>query len=122
MTVSTHEGHYEFLVMPFGLTNASSTFQALMNQVFRSILRRFLLVFFDDILIYSPDLTTHLMHLDVVFNLLRDNSLYANLKKCQFALFRIEYLGHWVSENGVEADEEKIRVIRQWQSLQIQSH
>lgn len=99
----THEGHYEFLVMPFGLTNAPAAFQSLMNRVFCSFLRRCLLVFFDDILVYSPDLPTHLTHLGMVFNVLRDNSLCANYKKCTFAQELINYLGHWVSAQGVEA-------------------
>ncbi|PKI35829.1 hypothetical protein CRG98_043800 [Punica granatum] len=77
----THDGHYEFLVMPFGLSNAPSTFQALMNGVFRPYLRRFVLVFFDDILVYSPTWATHLDHLRLVLQLLRDNHLVAKQSK-----------------------------------------
>lgn len=107
----THERHYEFLVMPFGLTNAPTTFQALMNRVFRPFLRRCVLVFFYDILVYSPDMTTHLTHLGAVLNVMRDNSLISNMKKCQFGQSRIEYLGHWVSAVGVEANPEKVRAM-----------
>ena len=100
--------------MLFGLTNAPATFQALMNQVFKPYLCKFLLVFFYDILVYSKDASTHLEHLTLVFQLLRQHSLFANRKKCQFAKDRIEYLGHWVSEKGVEADQENIRAMLEW--------
>ena len=110
----THEDHYKFLVMSFGLTNAPATFQALMNQVFRIYLQKFLLVFFNDILVYSKNVAAHLEHLTLVFQLLLQHSLFANQKKCQFAKDRIEYLGHWVSAKGVEADQEKIKVVLEW--------
>ncbi|TYK14439.1 uncharacterized protein E5676_scaffold186G00980 [Cucumis melo var. makuwa] len=110
----THEGHYEFLVMPFGLTNASATFQSLMNQVFKPFLRRCVLVFSYDILVYSNDISEHEKHLGMVFALLRDNQLYANQKKCVFAHSKIQYLGHHISKKGVEADEEKIKSMVSW--------
>jgi hypothetical protein len=72
-TFRTHEGHYEFLVMPFGLTNASSTFQSLMNHVFNPHLRKFILVFFDDILVFSNDLDTHIIYLHITLDILRKN-------------------------------------------------
>ena len=85
-TFKTHEGHYEFLVMPFGLTNAPSTFQALMNAVFKPYLRKFVLVFFDDILVYSRTFDDHLSHIAIVLNLLRCNTLYAKRSKCSFGV------------------------------------
>jgi len=78
----THNGHYEFLVMPFGLTNAPATFQSLMNEVFRAHLMKFILVFFNDILVYSTTSTTHYEHLQIVFDLLRLHQLVVKASKC----------------------------------------
>lgn len=107
----THEGHYEYMVMPFGLMNPPSTFQALMNGVSRDLLRRSVLVFFDNILVYSANWTLHLQHLKVVLGRLREQKLVANRKKCTFAQDSVEYLGHIVSSRGVAMDPSKVQSI-----------
>lgn len=105
----THCGHFEFLVMPFGLTNAPSTFQSLMNHLFQPYLRKFVLVFFDDILIYCPTRDTHMTHLRVILNILYQNHMYAKLSKCSFGVRQIEYLGHIISHKGVAKDPKKYK-------------
>ncbi|KFK25816.1 hypothetical protein AALP_AA8G165200 [Arabis alpina] len=110
----THDGHYEFLVMPFGLKNAPATFQALVNDLFRPHLRRFVLVFFDDILVYSSSLEEHKKHLTKVLQILQDNKLFANPKKCQFGSSEIEYLGHVIFVQGMSTDHENIKAMIEW--------
>ncbi|GKC26258.1 retrotransposon-related protein [Tanacetum coccineum] len=110
----THEGHYEFLVMPFGLTNAPSTFQSLMNEVFRQFMRKFTLVFFDDILVYSPTEASHEEHLRTVLHTLRDHKLYAKKSKCIFGSNHMKYIGHIISDKGVATDPAKIKVMQNW--------
>ncbi|CAN6447910.1 unnamed protein product [Victoria cruziana] len=110
----THDGHYEFLVMPFGLTNSPATFQHCMNDLFRRYLRKFVLVFFDDILIYSATLEECARHLEVVLKVLRDNNLFAKQSKCTFGQTSIGYLGHIVDEQGVHTDLEKLAAIAAW--------
>ncbi|GMI63547.1 hypothetical protein HRI_000024000 [Hibiscus trionum] len=113
-TFRTHHGHFKFRVMPFGLTNAPATFQALMNSVFVYFLRKFVLVFFDDILIYSATMSDHCLHLQLVLSLLRSHKLYARTKKCFFGQTQIDYLGHTISAKGVSTDTSKIEAMQQW--------
>jgi hypothetical protein len=111
---STHLGHYEHVVMPFGLCNAPATFQELMNSIFSKYLRKFVLVFFDDILIYSKTLPEHLSHLQTVLTLLRTHQLKAKMSKCLFGQPHVDYLGHIISANGVQTDPSKIQDIIKW--------
>jgi hypothetical protein len=113
----THKGHYEFLVMSFGLTNAPSTFQGLINSVFHSFLRRFVLVFFDDILVYSRDMKDHIVHLREVLETLKQHQFYAKQSKCRFGVAEIDYLGHLISQEGVKADPMKIESMVKWSIL-----
>jgi len=104
-TFRTHHGHYKFLVMPFGLVNAPSTFQSLMNSVFTEVLRKFVLVFFDDILIYSKMWTDHVRHVEYVLEVLRTHQLLLKRVKCSFGTQEVGYLGHIISEKGVQVDK-----------------
>jgi hypothetical protein len=110
----TYFGHYEFIVMPFWLTNALATFQALMNETFGPYLRKFVLVFFNDILIYSQNEEDHIEHLKIVLNLLRTNSLSTKRSKCTFAVPHVDYLGYIIGANGVSTDLSKISTIIAW--------
>ncbi|XP_057992322.1 uncharacterized protein LOC131173819 [Hevea brasiliensis] len=110
----THHGHFEFLVMPFGLTNAPSTFQELMNEVFQPSLRKFIMVFFDYILIYSKTWEDHLQHVHIVFQLLCSHQLFLKRSKCSFGEEQVAYLGHVISAAGVTVDTSKISAILEW--------
>ncbi|RVW81021.1 Transposon Tf2-12 polyprotein [Vitis vinifera] len=110
----TRYGHYEFLVMPFGLTNAPAAFMDLMNRVFKPYLDQFVVVFIDDILVYSRSREEHEGHLSIVLQTLRDKQLYAKLKKCEFWLDRISFLGHVVSNDGISVDPGKVDAVANW--------
>ncbi|GBG62580.1 hypothetical protein CBR_g31216 [Chara braunii] len=104
-------GHYEFTVMPLGLTNAPATFQRAMNDIFRDILEQYVLVYLDDILVYSRTLEEHLRHLRNVLDRLRRHGFYAKLSKCRFAQQKVNFLGHYVSDQGLHMDDAKITAI-----------
>jgi hypothetical protein len=110
----THHGHFQFRVMPFGLTNAPATFQCIMNDIFAPYIRKFVIVFLDDILIYSNAWAQHLLHLRAVLTTLREKQFYAKLSKCSFAQTSICYLGHVISAAGVATEADKTDAIEKW--------
>ena len=113
-TFRTRYSHYEFLVMPFGLTNAPTAFMDLMNRVFRPYLDQFVVVFIDDILVYSKDEQEHEQHLKIVLQTLREKKLFAKLSKCDFWLKEVSFLGHIVSAQGIRVDPTKIEAVVNW--------
>ncbi|GJP82565.1 hypothetical protein CLOP_g12808, partial [Closterium sp. NIES-67] len=112
----TRYGSYEYLVMPFGLTNAPATFQAEMNHILRPLLDECVVVYLDDILIYSRDMKQHVEHLRRVFEILRRERFYVKLPKSEFALEKVQFLGHMVSAQGVHVDPKKIEAVRTWKT------
>ena len=107
----TRYGHFDFTVMPFGLTNDPAAFMDLMHRVFQPYLDQFVVVFVDDILIYSQSEREHEDHLRIVLQLLRDHQLYAKFSKCEFWLTEVRFLGHMVSASGVSMDPEKVEAL-----------
>ena len=116
-TFRTRYGHFEFTVMPFGLTNAPAEFMYLMHRIFQPYLDQFVVVFVDDILIYSQSEWEHEYHFRIVLQLLRDNQLYIKFSKCEFWLTEVRFLGHVVSASGVSVDQEKVEVVMSWERL-----
>lgn len=110
----THFGQFQFRVMPFGLSEAPATFQCFMNFLLKGCTRKFVLVFMDDILVFSRNLTAHQQHLQHVFQILREHQLYVKLSKCSFAQQQLEYLGHIISDKGVATDPAKTTAMVQW--------
>ncbi|CAA0809319.1 Uncharacterized mitochondrial protein AtMg00860, partial [Striga hermonthica] len=110
----TRYGHFEFVVMPFGLSNAPTVFMDLMNRVFHPFLHQFVIVFIDDILIYSKRQEEHEEHLRAVLSTLRREMLYAKFSKCEFWLQRVAFLGHIITSAGIEVDPSKIAAVQNW--------
>jgi hypothetical protein len=110
----TRYGHYEFLVMSFGLTNAPAAFMDMMNRIFKPFLAQFVVVFIDDILVYSKSKEEHEQHLRLILQTLREHKLYAKFSKCEFWLDSVAFLGHVVSKDGVSVDPQKVEAIQKW--------
>jgi hypothetical protein len=111
---NTHTGHYEYLVMPFGLTNAPAVFQALVNDVLRDMLNKFVFVYLDDILIFSRTLSEHTRHVQLVLRRLLENSLYVKAEKCEFHAQTVSFLGYIVAEGNIQMDPAKVSAVTSW--------
>ncbi|GJW33263.1 putative reverse transcriptase domain-containing protein [Tanacetum coccineum] len=116
MAFKTWYGHYEFQVMPFGLTNASAVFMDLINRVCKPYLDKFVIVFIDDILIYSKNKKEHEEHLKAILELLKKEELYAKFSKCEFWIPKVQFLGHVIDSQGIHMDPAKIESIKDWAS------
>nr|GFC48390.1 putative reverse transcriptase domain-containing protein [Tanacetum cinerariifolium] len=110
----TRYGHYEFLVMPFDLTNTPAVFMDLMNRIFHEFLDKFVIMFIDDILVFSKSKEEHEDHLRTVLQTLRQEKLYAKFSKCEFWLSSVAFLGHFVSAEGITMDPAKVEAITKW--------
>jgi hypothetical protein len=115
-TFSTRYGLYEYLVMSFGLTNAPTYFMYLMNMIFMPELDKFVVVFIDDILVYSKNEKDHEEHLTIILTRLRDHKLYAKFSKCEFWLKKVPFLGHILSKNAVSVDPSKVQEVMDWKA------
>ncbi|KAD3067145.1 hypothetical protein E3N88_35025 [Mikania micrantha] len=114
MTFRIRYGHYEFMVMPFGLTNAPVVFMDLMNRVCKPYLDQFVIVFIDDILIYSKREKEHEQHFKIILELLKNEQLYAKFSMCEFWLREVQFLGHVINSDGIHVDPAKIEAIKNW--------
>jgi len=110
----TRYGHYEFLVMSFGVTNAPAVFMDYTNRIFQPYLDQFVIIFIDDILIYSKSPQEHAHHLSIVLSILREKQLFANFSKCKFWLSEVKFLGHVISQGGVAVDQSKVEADQNW--------
>ncbi|GJR16858.1 putative reverse transcriptase domain-containing protein [Tanacetum coccineum] len=115
-TFRTRYGHHEFQVMPFGLTNAPTVFMDQMNRVCKPYLDKFVIIFIDDILIYSKSKEEHVEHLKLILELLKKEGLYAKFSKCDFWLLKAQFLGHVIDSEGIHVDPTKIESIKDWAS------
>lgn len=110
----THHGHYKFKVMLFGLCNTPSTFQATMNDTLRPFLRKYVVVFLNDILVYIPSLSSHVEHLEVILSTLSQQQFLLQQSKCVFAQNQLNYLGRMLSTKGVALDPDKVQAMSDW--------
>nr|KYP31910.1 Transposon Ty3-I Gag-Pol polyprotein [Cajanus cajan] len=111
----TRYGHYEYVVMPFGVTNAPAIFMDYMNRIFRPFLDKFVVVFIDDILVYSRSMEEHREHLRIVLQVLKEKQLFAKLSKCEFWLSEVKFLGHVISVQGIAVDPTKVEAVLRWE-------
>nr|GEZ22860.1 putative reverse transcriptase domain-containing protein [Tanacetum cinerariifolium] len=112
----TRYGHFELIVMPFGLTNALAVFMDLMNRICRPYLDKFVIVFIDDILIYSKSKKEHEVHLKLILELLKKEKLFGKFSKCEFWLQEVHFLGHVVNSEGIHVDPNKIKAVKNWKT------
>jgi len=112
----TRYGHYEYFVMPFGVTNAPGIFMEYMNRIFHPYLDQFVVVFIDDILVYSKSEEEHANHLRIVLQVLKEKQLFAKLSKCEFWLQEVSFLGHVILKGGIAVDPSKVDAVMEWES------